>query len=104
MFSDTAGAQALINYLITPEAAEVWITEGGISPNRDVNFALYPDPNTRAAAEYLANVDILRFDLSDQLPSELNLYFWSAIQDVVLAAPDPNAMEAVLAQIEAKAS
>ena len=104
VFSNTTDVQSLINFLITTDAAEIWIAEGGSSPNRNADTSLYPDPNTRAAAEQLANADIFRFDLTDQLPSELNVYLWSQMDDLVQAAPDLEAMKEVLARIEFKAS
>lgn len=104
MFSDTAEAQSLIDFLITTDAAEIWIQGGNTSPNRNADTGLYPDPNTRAAAEYLINADLFRFDLTDQLPVDLNAYVLSQMGDLVLAAPDPAAMEEVLARIEFKAS
>jgi alpha-glucoside transport system substrate-binding protein len=104
VFSDTAEARQLIDFLITTDAAEIWIAQGGTSPNRSADLSSYPDPNTRAAAEQLANASIFRFDLSDQLSSDLNAYLWSQMDDLVLAAPDPQAMEDVLARVEFKAS
>jgi alpha-glucoside transport system substrate-binding protein len=104
VFSPTAEAQSLINFLITTDAAEIWIAEGNSSPNRSVDFALYDDPNVRAAARQMANADIFRFDLSDQLSSEMNEFVWSQMDDLVWAAPDPNAMEAVLTRIEMRAN
>lgn len=105
MFHNTSEAQSLINFLITTQAAELWITQGGnLSPNRSVDFNLYSDWNMVDAAYLLANADIFRFDLTDQLPSDLNLYVWSQMGDLVQAAPDPEAMEQVLARIEYKAS
>jgi hypothetical protein len=104
MFHDSPDARALVDYLITADAAETWIGCGGASANRGVDFGLYPDPVRRAAAEALANASTFRFDLTDQVPPELNAYAWSAFQEMVWAAPDPAAMEAVLAGLEAKAS
>ena len=104
VFNDSSEARSLINYLITTDAAELWIQEGYISPNRNVDSNLYPDPNTRAAAEQLVSADIFRFDLSDQLPSELNVYVWSQMDDLVNAAPDQQRMKNVLSQIEWMAS
>jgi len=104
VFSNTADVQSLINFLITTDAAEIWITKGGVSPNRNADTSLYADPNTLALADQLANADIFRFDLTDQLPSELNEYVWSQMDDLVQAAPDPAAMKEVLARIEFMAS
>jgi alpha-glucoside transport system substrate-binding protein len=104
MFSDTAEVQSLLDFLITTDAAEIWVQGGNTSPNRNADTSLYPDPNTRAAAEYLINADLFRFDLTDQLPVDLNAYVLSQMEDLVHAAPDPAAMEEVLARIEFKAS
>lgn len=104
MFKDSPEARDFINYLITTDAANVWVSSGGISPNKNADFDLYGDPNTRQAAEWLANATTFRFDLSDLMPSELNTFFWSAIQDLVVAAPDQADMLVVLQQIEDKAS
>jgi hypothetical protein len=86
------------------DAAELWIAAGNMSPNRNADLDLYPDPNTRAAAKQLVNTDLFHFDLTDQLPSELNVYVWSQVDNLVRAAPDQEATEAVLRRIEWKAS
>jgi alpha-glucoside transport system substrate-binding protein len=104
VFSATVEAQSLINFLITTDAAEIWVAGGNSSPNRNVDFGLYTDPILRAAAQQMANADIFRFDLSDQLPSDLNAFVWSQMDDLVWAAPDPDAMRAVLTRIEIHAS
>ncbi len=104
VFHDTSEAQSFINFLITTDAAELWINAGGISPNRSVDTSLYTEPNLKYAADKLANADIFRFDLTDQLPGSLYLYVWSQMDDLVQAAPDQAAMMEVLARIELMAS
>ena len=104
VFSNTTDAQSLIKFLITTDAAEIWITEGNTSPNRSADTSLCPDPITRAAADQVANAGIFRFDLTDQLSGDLNEYVWSQMDDLVQAAPDLEAMKEVLARIEFKAS
>ena len=70
MFQDSPAAQALICYLATPEAAQIWAERGGFSsPNRNVEEGVYPDDITRKTATDLANAETFRFDLSDLLPS-----------------------------------
>jgi hypothetical protein len=69
-----------------------------------VDFSLYTDPNLRTAAQQMANADIFRFDLTDQLSGELNQFVWSQMDDLVWAAPDPDAMLGVLTRIEIHAS
>src|SRR5699024_10850280 len=51
-FNDDAATDALIQYLASPEAAEVWIPSGGLtSPNQAVDTSLYPDDTSRQIAE-----------------------------------------------------
>lgn len=67
---DTKGARALLAFLATPEAAQIWARRGGfISPNDDVDLGAYPDAITRSIARsLLESGDNLRFDLSDLQP------------------------------------
>jgi alpha-glucoside transport system substrate-binding protein len=70
MFKDSPAAQALVEYLATPEAAEIWVKRGGFSsPNKGVPESAYQDPLLRSTATALANAEEFRFDLSDLQPS-----------------------------------
>jgi len=70
MFKDTPAARALIEYLATPEAAEIWAKRGGFSsPNKNVDESVYPDDITRTTATALAKTSTFRFDLSDLQPA-----------------------------------
>jgi len=70
--SDSEAGMALVQYLATPEAAEIWAALGGyISPNESVDVSTYADDTTRAIAEALIGAgDNFRFDMSDQMPPE----------------------------------
>jgi alpha-glucoside transport system substrate-binding protein len=70
MFNDNPAARAMIEYLATPEAAEIWVKLGGFSaPNKGVDPNAYPDEILRETATALAEAETFRFDLSDLLPS-----------------------------------
>jgi ABC-type glycerol-3-phosphate transport system substrate-binding protein len=70
MFKDSPAARALVEYLASPEAAEIWVRRGGFSsPNKNVPEDAYQDPLLRATATALANAENFRFDLSDLQPS-----------------------------------
>ena len=70
MFKDSPAAQALVEYLASPEAAAIWVKRGGFSsPNKNVDENDYPDPILKATATALASADTFRFDLSDLQPS-----------------------------------
>jgi alpha-glucoside transport system substrate-binding protein len=98
MFNDTPEAQALMEYLTTPEAHEVWAGLGGfISPHNSVGLDVYPDEVTQQQAEILANADIVRFDGSDMMPGVVGTgTFWSGIVDYV----GGESVDSVLADIE----
>jgi len=69
MFKDTPAARALVTYLATPDAAEIWAKRGGYSsPNKNVPPSAYPDAITRATATALAKASTFRFDMSDLAP------------------------------------
>jgi ABC-type Fe3+ transport system substrate-binding protein len=70
MFKSTPASQALIKYLATPEAAEIWAKRGGFSsPNKNVDASVYPDDITRTTASALAKASTFRFDMSDLAPA-----------------------------------
>jgi len=63
-------ATAFLDYLTTPDAAEIWAARGGFSsPNKNVDDSVYPDDIARANATGLANAEEFRFDMSDLQPS-----------------------------------
>ncbi len=85
MFNDTPEAQALMEYLTTPEPHAIWASLGGfISPHKAVGLDVYPDEVTRQQAEILALADVVRFDGSDMMPGVVGTgTFWSGIVDYV---------------------
>ena len=69
-FKDSPAATAFLEYLTTPEAAEIWAARGGFSsPNKNLDSSVYPDEITRATASALAEAEAFRFDMSDLQPS-----------------------------------
>ncbi|HWC32907.1 MAG TPA: extracellular solute-binding protein [Actinomycetota bacterium] len=71
MFTDSEAAQALVEFLATPEAAEVWAQQGGFATlAKDVDPNIYPDEITRTTAGALSEAETFRFDLSDLQPAE----------------------------------
>jgi alpha-glucoside transport system substrate-binding protein len=100
MFNDTPQARALMEWLTTPEAQEIWAERGGhLSPNVAVDPAVYPDDVTRQIAEALEGADV-RFDASDMMPEAVNNAFWSGILNYV---SNPGALDSILQDIEATA-
>jgi ABC-type glycerol-3-phosphate transport system substrate-binding protein len=70
LFKDNPAAKALVEYLTTPEASEIWAKRGGFSsPNKKVDASIYPDPIQQKTAGAIGEAETFRFDLSDLQPS-----------------------------------
>jgi ABC-type glycerol-3-phosphate transport system substrate-binding protein len=71
MFNDSPASEAFIEYLTTPEAAQIWAERGGfISLNKNLDPSVFPDEITAAIASAPIEADAFRFDLSDLQPAE----------------------------------
>ena len=102
MFKDSPAARALIEYLATPEAQEIWAERGGFTaPNQNVDASVYPDEVTRGAAEGLGGADF-RFDLSDLQPAAFGSdAMFSLLQDFLR---NPDDVEGTAQALEAAAA
>ena len=98
MFNDTPQARSLVEYLLTPEAQQIWVERGGfISAHNDVPLEAYPDESSRKSAEILGNAEVFRFDDSDQLPGAMTDAFNQAM---VTFAQNPGDLDAILADLD----
>lgn len=69
-FNSDEATDAFMQFLASPESAEVWVPNGGLtSPNSGVDTSLYPDDISRQIAEALIEAKTFRFDMSDLAPS-----------------------------------
>ncbi|MFK0255774.1 ABC transporter substrate-binding protein [Streptomyces sp. NPDC090445] len=88
------GAQALLTFLASPDAAEIQAREGGfLSPNKAVSLSAYPNDIQRGIADALiAAGDDFRFDMSDQAPAAFGgtpgAGEWKALQDFLANPSD----------------
>jgi alpha-glucoside transport system substrate-binding protein len=83
MFNKTPESQAFMQYLATPVPHEIWAGLGGfISPQQQVPLSAYPNLVTQNTAQILADADVIRFDGSDLMPSEVGTEsFWTGMVD-----------------------
>jgi ABC-type glycerol-3-phosphate transport system substrate-binding protein len=106
MFNDNPGARALMKFLATPAAPEVWAKPGGyISANKDVPLSAYPDRTTRQIAKALVGSTNVRFDMSDQQPSSFGATDgqgeWKLFQDFL---SNPSNVDGITQQLESAAT
>jgi alpha-glucoside transport system substrate-binding protein len=96
MFNDTPQARALMRYLVTPEAQEIWVQRGGaLSVNTSVTN--YPDEISKRAAQVLSSASQFRFDASDLMPEQMNAAF---LQSMVDYTRDPSSLDSILAHLD----
>jgi alpha-glucoside transport system substrate-binding protein len=106
MFNDTPASQALVSYLASPEAAEIWAGIGGFSSaNRNVDESAYVDETTRRAATAITEAETYRFDLSDLQPAAFGATvgqgMWQILQDLMR---NPDDVDAVANKLEQEAN
>ena len=102
MFKDSPAAEALVKYLASPEAGEIWAKRGGFSsPNKNVSEDAYPDDVTRRAATDLANAESFVFDMSDLAPGQFgSADEWTLLQDFF---KNPDDVDGAATKLEAAA-
>jgi alpha-glucoside transport system substrate-binding protein len=105
-FTDSPAARALVEYLATPEAAEIWAKRGGYSSaNKNVEDSAYDDPLLRQTATAIADADTFRYDLSDLQPAAFGATvgrgLWKQFQDFMR---NPDDVNGITQQMEQSAS
>lgn len=106
---DGKGAQALLTWLASTDAAKIAAGQGGfISPNKGLDPAAYPNDVQRTMAKALiAAGDAVRFDMSDQAPQSFGgtpgKGEWKILQDFLKNPKDIAGTQAALESAAAKA-
>ncbi|MEU3772634.1 ABC transporter substrate-binding protein [Streptomyces sp. NPDC032472] len=101
------GAQALLTFLASPDAARIQAREGGfLSPNKAVGPDAYPNEIQGRIADALIKAgDDFRFDMSDQAPAAFGgtpgAGEWKALQDFLA---NPGDVAGTQARLEADAA
>ena len=86
---DSPGARALIEFLKSPIAHEVWMAQQGfLSQHKGVNTDLYANDTLKAFGEILLGATTFRFDGSDLMPGAVGQgSFWTGMVDYVGGKP-----------------
>jgi alpha-glucoside transport system substrate-binding protein len=102
MFKDSPAARALVQYLATPEAGEIWAKRGGFSsPNKNVGEDVYTSKIAGRAATELSDRR-LAYDMSDLMPGA----FGSGDEWTILQAflKNPDDVDGTATKLEAAAA
>ena len=81
--NDSPGAHALIEYLQTPVAHEIWMARKGfLTPHKGADTSAFSDPTLRKMNDILLGATTFRFDGSDLMPGGVGAgSFWTGMVD-----------------------
>jgi alpha-glucoside transport system substrate-binding protein len=99
IFHDTPQARSLINYLVSPEAQEIWVKRGGkIAVNNKVPATDYPDTvSQKIAKDLVSNTKQLKYDAGDLMPTDMKNAYW---QGIVAFIQDQSKLDSILANLD----
>ena len=99
MFNDTPQARALIQWLVTPQAQEIWAKIGGgyLAANKFVDPSVYPDDASRKSAEIFTSAQTFRYDAGDLMPTPMARAFFSAMVEF---SQNPGNLGSILANLD----
>ncbi|WP_421778863.1 ABC transporter substrate-binding protein [Hoeflea sp.] len=94
---DSPGAQALIEFLKSPIAHEIWMAQKGfLTPHKGVNTALFSDPTLKKMNDVLLGATTFRFDASDLMPGGVGAgSFWTGMVDYSGGKPAEEVADAI---------
>lgn len=100
-FSDSAEVKQFLKYITSAGAGKTWVSTGAVtSPNKTVPLSSYKSPLVKAEAKQLQASTAIRYDGSDQLPSDFGADWQAALQKIF---GKPSDMNKVLSDIQKKA-
>lgn len=81
--NDSPGAHALIEYLQSPIAHEIWMARKGfLTPHKGADTSAFSDPTLRKMNDILLGATTFRFDGSDLMPGGVGAgSFWTGMVD-----------------------
>ncbi len=98
VFKNDPAVRQFMEYFASAEAQSYFAAgTGALATNKNVSLVFYPDPLTKRAADILNKSEIVVFDASDMMPSEMNAAFWKATVDFV---NDPSKLDSILAGLD----
>ena len=101
MTKDTPQARALLKYLATAQAQDIWVKRGGgkIAINKQVSLDDYPDAISKSLAQVVVTTKIGRYDAGDLMPSDMRDAYWSGILKFV---QNQNQLDSILSDLDKK--
>jgi alpha-glucoside transport system substrate-binding protein len=96
MYNDTPQARALMEYMVSDEAQQIWVDEGGTLA-ASKNITEYPDVLGQNAAEILQGADNILLTAGDYMPADMQRAFWKSLLDFT---NDQSQLDSILANLD----
>lgn len=96
MYNDTPQARALMNYMITPEAQQLWVDQGGtLAANK--NISTYPDVIFENASKVVTGAENILLTAADYMPTDMQKAYRKSILDFT---NDPSQLDSILQNLD----
>jgi alpha-glucoside transport system substrate-binding protein len=82
MYNDTPQARALMAYMITQPAQEIWVAQGGtLGANKNVGADKFTDPALNSAFKIAQTAKTAVLTAGDYMPTDMQKAFWKSLLD-----------------------
>jgi alpha-glucoside transport system substrate-binding protein len=96
MYNDTPQARALMQYMVTDEAQQIWVDNGGTLA-ASKNITTYPDVLGSNAAQILQGAENILLTAGDYMPADMQRAFWKSLLDFT---NDQSQLDPILANLD----
>jgi len=96
MYNDTPQARALMQYMSSDQAQQLWVDQGGTLA-ASTNITDYPNEVLSKAAEVVAGAENILLTAGDQMPADMQQAFWKSLLNFTA---DPSQLDSILANLE----
>ncbi len=104
MYNDTPQARALMQYMITQQAQEIWVQQGGtLAANKNISADMFKDPSLKSAYQILQGAKNVLLTAGDYMPTDMQHAFWKSLLDFTNDQSKLDSILQSLDQVQAKA-
>ena len=96
MYNDNPQARALMNYMASDEAQQIWVDQGGTLA-ASKNITKYPNVIFENAAKLVSGAKNILLTAGDQMPHDMQAAFWKSLLDFT---NDQTQLDSILANLD----
>ena len=95
MYNDTSAARQLMQWMVTPQAQQIWASSGvSLSSNKNTT---YTDPVFKNAATVASTGTNMLITAGDYMPTDMRNAYWKSLLD---ATNNPGNLDSILAHLD----